>query len=160
MSVPVSPEGQRGHIGVGTKLEYSTNDGGSFTEVARLTEIGDINFGSANEVDVTGYDTTGRVREKIAGFEDAGSLDITGVWIAHESQVALVNNPDLKEVNTWRATLPHSLGVVDFDAYLTGVTITSQLDDRIEFSAELVFSGKPVLTISGDGDGDGDAGDA
>lgn len=136
----------RGYIGIGTKLEYSTDSGSTWVAVARLTEIGDIPVGGeADDVEVTGYDTTGGFREKIKGLKDAGELDLTGVWTAHASQQAIMEQDD---VIGWRITLPNSLGVWTADGYINDFSINPQLDDRIEWSGTLVISGAPALVVS------------
>ena len=147
---------QRGYIGLGTTLEFSEDGGATWTQVARISEIGEIGFGEADKVDVTGYDTSTRVREYIKGLEEPGEIELTGIWTAHESQLAIM---ELDDVITWRITLPHNLGQITLDGYMTGFSINPQIEDRIEWSSTLVISGKPTLTIpNGDGTppGDGD----
>lgn len=155
MSAPVE---QRGYIGLGTTLEYSEDGGMTWTAIARVTEIGDLSFGEADKVEVTGYDTPGRVREYIKGMEEAADIGITGIWTAHPSQQAIMH---LDDVIQWRVTLPHNLGVWEADGYMTGFAINPNIDDRIEWTSTLVVSGTPTLTVGagdGDGDGDGDGG--
>ena len=140
MSVPA----QRGYIGLGTKLAYSEDGGTTWKEVARIAEIGELVFGEADKVDVTGYDTPTRVREYIKGLEEPGEIELTGIWTAHESQLAIM---ELDDVNQWKVTLPNNLGEIELDGYMTGFSINPQREDRIEWSATLVISGKPTLTI-------------
>jgi len=144
MSVPE----QRGYIGLGTKLAYSEDDGATWNEVARIAEIGELVFGEADKVDVTGYDTPTRVREYIKGLEEPGEIELTGIWTAHESQLAIM---ELDDVIPWKITLPHNLGEIKLDGYMTGFSINPQIEDRIEWSATLVISGKPRLTIPDSG---------
>lgn len=145
MSVPA----QRGYIGLGTTLAYSENGGTTWKEVARIAEIGELVFGEADKVDVTGYDTPTRVREFIKGLEEPGEIEITGIWTAHESQLAIM---ELDDVIQWKVTLPNNLGEIELDGYMTGFSINPQIEDRIEWSSTLVISGKPTLTIpNGDG---------
>ena len=136
---------QRGYIGLGTTLSYSTDGGTTWLPVARLTDIGDIGFGEADAVDVTGYDTPTRTREKIKGLEDAGEVDLTGIWTADARQQAVMA---LDDVIKWQIVLPNSLGEIELDGYFTSFTITPQLEDRIEWSGTLVISGKPTLTVT------------
>lgn len=146
MSVPA----QRGYIGLGTKLEYNYGEG--YVELARITEIGEIPLqGDADDVEVTGYDTPTRVREYIKGMEDPGSIDITGVWTAADSQLGVMESD---EVHDWRITLPDSLGTYIIPAYVHGFTLNPQLDDRIEFSFTMRVSGQvlPEGEISDDDD--------
>lgn len=140
MSVPA----QRGYIGLGTKLAYSEDGGTTWKEVARIAEIGELVFGEADKVDVTGYDTPTRVREYIKGLEEPGEIELTGIWTAHESQLAIM---ELDDVIQWKVTLPNNLGEIELDGYMTGFSINPQIEDRIEWSATLVISGKPRLTI-------------
>src|SRR5690606_40563522 len=108
MSVPV----QRGYIGLGTTLAYSEDGGTTWKEVARIAEIGELVFGEADKVDVTGYDTPTRVREFIKGLEEPGEIELTGIWTAHESQLAIM---ELDDVNQWKVTLPNNLGEIELD---------------------------------------------
>lgn len=140
MSVPA----QRGYIGLGTTLAYSEDGGTNWKEVARIAEIGELVFGEADKVDVTGYDTPTRVREYIKGLEEPGEIELTGIWTAHESQLAIM---ELDDVIQWKVTLPNNLGEIELDGYMTGFSINPQIEDRIEWSATLVISGKPRLTI-------------
>lgn len=140
MSVPA----QRGYIGLGTKLAYSEDGGTTWNDIARIAEIGELVFGEADKVDVTGYDTPTRVREFIKGLEEPGEIELTGIWTAHESQLAIM---ELDDVIQWKVTLPNNLGEITLDGYMTGFSINPQREDRIEWSATLVVSGKPVLTI-------------
>jgi len=135
----------RGYIGLGTTLSYSTDNGSTYTAIARISEIGEIGFGEADDVDVTGYDTPTRTREKIKGMEDAGSIDLTGIWTAAASQQAIMA---LDDVIKWKFVFPESMGEIVLDGYITAFQLNPQLDDRIEWSATLVVSGKPTLTVS------------
>ena len=134
----------RGYIGLGTTLSYSTDSGTTWLPIARISEIGDIGFGEADKVEVTGYDTATRAREYIKGMEEAADIDITGIWTADASQIAIMS---LDDVIDWQIVLPDSMGDIEMEGYITNFSINPQLDDRIEFSATLVVSGKPVLTI-------------
>ena len=141
---------ERGYIGLGTKLEYTDDPEGDpveWNEIARLTEIGEIEFGEVDEVDVTGYDTPTRTRETIAGLADAAELDITGVFTADESQAKLEELHGDGTVKTWKVTLPDDIATIEFDAYVANFNITPQLEDRIEFNATLQISGRPELEI-------------
>lgn len=151
----MSVTSQRGYIGLGTKLEYDYGNG--YAELARVSEIGEIPLqGDADDVEVTGYDTPSRVREYIKGMEDPGSIDITGIWTADETQLGVMNSDD---VHNWRITLPNDLGAYIIPAYAHGFMLNPQLDDRIEFSFTLRVAGQVLPEGEGDGDGDGD-GDA
>lgn len=133
MSVP-----QRGFIGLGTTLEYKY--AATFVPLARITEIGEIPLsGEADDVEVTGYDTPTRVREYIAGMEDPGDIDITGVWTADVSQAGVM---DSRDVNDWRITLPNNLGAYIIPGFAHGFKLNPQLDDRIEFSFTLRVAGQ------------------
>lgn len=145
----------RGYIGLGTTLEYSDDDGTTWTEVARLSEIGEIGFGEVDQVEVTGYDSTNRTREYIAGLADPPELEVTGVFTADESHEAVAGFHESGAVIQWRATLPDDVAQITFDAYVANFSVTPQLEDRIEFMATLQASGRPTLTVPAPGDGDG-----
>lgn len=138
---------ERGYIGLGTKLEYSEDDGTTWEEIARLTEIGEISFGETDQVDVTGYDTPTRVRESIAGMADAAEIDITGIFTADESHEKMEELQGTGAVIEWRVTLPDDIAQITFDAYVASFNVTPQLEDRIEFSSSLQVSGRPEMTV-------------
>ena len=135
----------RGYIGLGTKLEYSDDDGTTWVEIARITEIPELSFGDVDQVDVTGYDTPTRVRESIAGMADAADLEITGIFTADDSQMDLEELHGTGAVVEWRATLAEDIAQVTFDAYVSDFSINPQLEDRIEFSATLQTTGRPEI---------------
>lgn len=138
----------RGRIGHGTKLEYKQGVG-QYTEVARLTDIGGLGFGEAEEVDVTGYDSPSRYREYITGLIDTDETTITGVWTAHDSQK---NLPTMQEqVVEWRVTLPGDLGVYTCEGFIRTFELSPPVDDRIEFTATIRWTGKPDLNVGGTG---------
>jgi hypothetical protein len=131
-------------IGYGTILEVDT--GGGFVEIARLTEIGEIDLGEPDDVEITGYDSPDGFKEFIPGLEDGGTLDFTGVYTGVSSQTSLAALR--RSVADWRLTLPDALGQVTFEGYLKGPKLNAPLSDKAEFSGSIKITGKPTLTVS------------
>lgn len=124
-------------IGLATTLGYST--GGGYTNIARLLSIGDVSLGDVDDIPFVCYDSADGFREHLAGIMDAGEFEITGVWTADASQTGL--NALRGVTCDWRITLPEALGVLDFEAYLSGPKIKPNLTDKIEFSATVRVTG-------------------
>lgn len=135
-----------GYIGLGTKVEFSEDSGSSWTAVPLLSEIGEIPIiGEADEVDVTTYDQTGRNRKYIKGLQDTDDIEFTGVWTAHDDQVAVKELGD--SVVDWRITQVDDIAQLTFDGYVSSFTLNPPLDDRQEFMFTVRISGDVTLTV-------------
>jgi len=137
-------------IGHGTLLQ--AGDGGapeSFTTIARLTEIGEVDV-SADDVEITTHDSVNAIREYIRGLVDPGEITFTGVWIADASQQDVFDDVfgGLGANGNFRIVLPASMGQLDFAGYFGGWRLNPQLEDRIEFGGRIKISGAVTLTIS------------
>lgn len=139
-------------IGQGTILAHSS-DGTNFTDIAVLTEIGEFGLGEGDDIDVTSHDSVDGYREFIRGLVDPGEITFTGQWTNDASQELPMTGANTgidtgptTTLDTFRITLPDSLGVWEGEGYWKSFNINPQLDDLLEFTGSIKVSGKPTFT--------------
>lgn len=136
-------------IGQGTLLQYST-DGVTYTTIAELSEIGDVSFGEADDIDVTTHDSPDGHREFIRGLIDAGEISFTGIWEAAASQqtpITRLQTGPTSSLDYIKVIFAGSLGTFTARGYVKNASLNPNLDDKMELSGAIKISGKPVFVI-------------
>lgn len=136
-------------IGQATVLSHST-DGVSYTPVAKLTEIGEYGVGEGDDIDITNHDSPDGFREYARGLVDAGEASFTGIWEGAASQQlpadGILDGPTT-DLDYFRIVSPDSLGTFECRGYWKSFNLNPQLDDVLEFTGAIKFSGKPTFTV-------------
>jgi predicted secreted protein len=109
-----------------------------------------INYSAGGDIiDLSSHDSTDMFREKCAGMRDGGSVTIEfNLDLSDAGQVALWT--DYCDGSLDAYTITYTLGTgaptLGFNAIVNSFDINGPYDDKLSGSAELVISGKPILT--------------
>ena len=136
-------------IGQGTLLQHST-DGSSYTTIGKLTEIGEISLGEADDIEITNFDSVGGYREFMRGLLDAGEISFTANWEAAASQLTAITRLQTGPTSILdyiKVVFPSSLGTWIGRGYFKNASLNPQMDDTLELSGAIKVSGKPVFSI-------------
>ena len=127
---------------IGTKFKIGLN------VVADLSSIGSPSM-STEELDVTTLDSTGGVREFIAGFTDPGEVSISGFFVPGDAgQAAMYAALKSKDLQDFEIIYPASLGASwTFQGYVSAFNVTAETEEAIGFEATIRVSGEPSLNI-------------
>lgn len=137
------------NIGQGTLLQHST-DGVGYTTIAKLTEIGEVSLGEADDIDTTNHQSVDGYREFIRGLLDLGEISFTGLWEAASSQqtaITQLTTGPTGVLDYIRVVFPVSLGTFTGRGYVKAFNLNPQLDDTLEFSGAIKMSGKPTFVV-------------
>jgi len=125
--------------GAGTTISWNG------TTVNEVTSIGDLDT-SADDIEVTDYQSTDGYKEYIQGLKDGGELEIEGNFYPSDTgQSNLISDFNAGTTREVIITLPGSIGTWTFDAYVKGFATQVPLDGKVGFSATLKITGKPVF---------------
>ncbi|WP_250464087.1 MULTISPECIES: phage tail tube protein [unclassified Caballeronia] len=130
----------------GTKLEYKdpSGDNASFAEVANFTDISSFT-GSANLVDVTRLNSTGR--EKKRGMQDWGQVTLAlHVNMTEKSHQALFNARKNGTLLEFKLTLSEGTEI-KFNAHVKDFPIAAKVDQMLTSSVNLEVSGEIEITF-------------
>lgn len=133
-------------LAFGTVLEYSTDNGGTWTAIAGLTNI-DTPSGTTEEVDATAHDSPGGYREFIAGLKDPGEVSIEGYYdpndATHDGSSGLPSLWASGDVVSWRVRSPAhgSNSGVEFDGYVSAFQATFPSDGLMGFTGTIRATG-------------------
>lgn len=133
MSLAFSPRG--------TTISFQTNPSVAF---APLAEIKEINFTGAKYdlADVTNY-SSGNFREWLTTLADSGEVSFTGNYIPSDvSQQSLLAFFNAGTLVSWKVTLPNSLGVITFQAYVQSLEHNLPIDKQATISGKLKITGE------------------
>jgi predicted secreted protein len=109
----------------------------------QLAEIKEINFTGAkfDLADVTNYES-GVFKEWLTTLADSGEVSFTGNYIPTDlSQQALLGFFNTGALIKWQVTLPNSLGVITFSAYVSSLEHNLPLDKEATISGKLKITG-------------------
>lgn len=139
MSDPVA------QFGLGTELRISIAS--VFTPIPYLQSITgpDETF---DTIDVTTHSSVGGYREFITGLADGGELTVTINWAAGETtHQALQDAQTARELTSFQLWWPgyDANNLMDFDAYVTGLSRGSPIDAQITRDLTLKITG-PIDT--------------
>lgn len=115
------------------------------TTVNEVTSIGDLDT-SADDIEVTDYQSTDGYKEFIQGLKDGGELEIEGNFYPSDTgQSNLISDFNAGTTREVIITLPGSIGTWTFDAYVKGFATQTPIDGKVGFTATLKVTGKPVF---------------
>jgi hypothetical protein len=118
--------------------------------IAEISKIGGIEI-TLGTIDVTTLTSADDFREFIGGLFEAGEVPIEGNFIAGDTdgQVALMADQLAKTVQEFVITFPAEITATwSFDALVTKFKVGDYaVGGKLDFSATLKISGKPVLAI-------------
>jgi len=132
----------------GSKLEYSTTEIGSYTQIYGLKTIPDIG-GTPNQIDTTDLDNT-EFETAINGLKPAQQyeFEFNCEQPSAEANIKLVS--DLEDAGTkvyWKLTLANGI-VVSFQSDVRTTINGGSSGDLIGFTMILAPISEPVVTIS------------
>lgn len=95
-------------------------------------------------IDITAHDSPDGFREFIGGLKDGGNVSLTFNYIKTDvGQLELIGNPG--KTGACVITLSDGTTIAGNVVY-GGVSFANPLDNKIECSAELKWSGEPTIT--------------
>lgn len=97
-------------------------------------------------IDVTTHSSVGGYREKITGLADGGELTVTINWHGDEAtHTALQDAQQARELTAFQLKWPEdeisANNLMDFNAYVSGLTRASPIDAQITRDLTLTISG-------------------
>jgi len=135
--------------GVGTLFRRWS--GAAWVNIAEITQISGP--GKTREtIDVTSLDSTGGYREFIAGFRDAGNIQLTMNF--SRSTYELMNDDfESDEVQNYEIVLPDGETTsLEFEGLVTELPLEIVGDDKITNTVTIKVTGQPTIN-SGSGSG-------
>ena len=114
--------------------------------ISDLSSIGSPSI-TQEEIDVTTLDSEGEYREFIAGFKDAGEVNISGFFVPSDiGQAALYQALESSEIVPFEIIYPAALGASwSFEGFVSAYNVNTELEDAIAFDATVRVSGQPKL---------------
>ena len=134
--------------GKGTKLQYSTDSGTTFVDVAQVIDVSPPGQ-SGNSIQATTHDSVGNHHEFIAGLRDGGEVPLSIAYDPEDtaSHAKLEELFDSGEVVTWRVVFPTANNPhLQFDGFVNNFGGATPQDDVITADCGIKVTGKPVLT--------------
>lgn len=132
----------------GSKLEYSTIENGSYTQIYGLKTIPDIG-GTPNQIDTTDLDNT-EFETAINGLKPAQQYDFEFNMENPAAQANIKLASDLEDAGTkayWKLTLANGI-VVSFQSDVKTTINGGSSGDLIGFTMTLAPISEPTVTIS------------
>lgn len=125
----------------GTTVAFTTNPSIAATVLA---EIKDLTFSGAKYdlADVTNYES-GNFREWLTTLADSGECGFTGNYVPSDpSQQQLLGFFNAGTLVTWTITLPNTLGVITFKAFVSSLEHAFPLDKEATITVKLKITGE------------------
>lgn len=117
--------------------------------VAEITEIGEVSV-TADDIDVTNYDSDDEYKEYVQGLRDGGEITISGNFIVNDAngQLGLKADFEAGTVQSFELAFPNAAASSwEFSAIVTGFGETQPIGDKIGFTATMRVTGKPTLIL-------------
>lgn len=139
-----------GEIGYGASLSYSATEGGSYTEVAYLTDVKPPPL-TKTRVDTYNHDSPDRTKEKRPGARDPGEIEAKALLDADQLETLYALEADDRTERWWKVALPVADGHTlpsrwVGKGFLADIMETTPLDDKTEVDFKIVMSGKCTYT--------------
>lgn len=136
-----------GEIGFGTAVGYGDTEGGSFTDVAEMTDVTMPSI-EVNDVDVTHHGLTEKFRDFTPGLGTAGEIEFKILFDKTE-QAALYAL--IRTTKWWRVNFPLAEGESTASnwkaqGYLKSIQNMNPLDDKMEATMKIKLRNKPTFT--------------
>ena len=135
--------------GVGTLFRRWS--GTAWVNIAEITQISGP--GKTREtIDVTSLDSTGGYREFIAGFRDAGNIQLT-INFSRSTYELMNDDFESDEVQNYEIVLPDGETTsLEFEGLVTELPLEIVGDDKITNTVTIKVTGQPTIN-SGSGSG-------
>ena len=133
--------------GVGTQFLRGDTDSSS-TGYTAIAEVNSITGPTKTRafIDVTSLDSTGGYREFITSFRDAGEVTLE-MNFTRDGYVLINSDFESEGSQPFRIILPDTGNTqLDFDAYVTDISMAIPLDDKVTSSVTLKVTGLVTLT--------------
>ena len=119
--------------------------------VAKLKNIGTPEL-TADSIDVTTHDSSGNIKQFVAGLLDAGSVPIDGFFDETDTagQQAMFTDAAARATRQVIITGPSSAFTITFNAFITAIKLIgdSPVDGQIPFSATIKVASAPVYAVT------------
>lgn len=133
--------------GVGTLFQRSSTLEGTYTTIAEVNSITGPGM-SKDTIDVTSLDSTDGYREFIAGFKNAGTVQLS-MNFTNRSYVQAKADFDSDNVVYYRIVFPDAaVTVITFAGLVTELPITVPTDDKVTLDVTIQITG-PTNVDSG-----------
>ena len=132
--------------GVGTAFKRSNMASTpAFTSIAEVNSISGPSM-SRDTIDVTSLDSTGGYREFIAGFRDAGTIQLN-VNFTIAGYNSLKDDFESDSARDYQIVLPDAGATTfEFAALVTEIPLEIPMDDKITMSVTLKITGQVILS--------------
>lgn len=114
--------------------------------VGSLKSIGGLKL-SAETIDLSTMDSPDNYKEYTAGMKDGGEISLSGLFdFADGGQVALYEAFEAGTAQGCEIVFPAAMGCMwRFNAVVTAVETSAELDDAVSWECTLKVTGKPTL---------------
>ena len=129
--------------GVGTKLEYSTDGGTTYTALAQVLNIGGPGM-TKDTIDTTALDTADGYRTFIGGFKNPGTLTFTANFEKTQYNT-LKGQFEGDTLVNYKLTTPDG-STFEFIGLVTEMPLTVPTDDKITMDVTIQISGTVTFT--------------
>jgi predicted secreted protein len=126
--------------GVGTLFQRSATINGVYATIAEVNSITGPGM-SKDTIDVTSLDSTDGYREFIAGFKNAGTVQLS-MNFTNRSYLAMKADFDSDNVVYYRIVFPDTaVTVISFTGLVTELPITVPTDDKVTMDVTIQITG-------------------
>lgn len=128
----------------GTGTDFTWNS----VEVVEVNTVGDIDL-TSDDIEVTHYKSDDGYKEYIQGLRDGGEIAVEGNFIPSDAgQASLIADFNTGVKRTFLVTLPNTdASTWSGSAYVKGFTTSTEINDKIMFTATIKLTGKPTFTV-------------
>ena len=129
----------------GTKLEIVKESPATNVEIGKISSIGEIGFGEAEEIDVTPLNTGDGYRKYIQGLKDLGTISISGFHDATDAgqtelRALVASGAEAK----FQVTFPDESSIA-FAGFVKKYNFAeTSVNAALSFSVDIRCTGKPT----------------
>lgn len=138
-------------LGKGALLKMAAADGTTFATIAELRSVPFPQL-QGSRLDVTTHDTSGYVRQYVAGLDDLPAVRFQCNWLpnnpTHDELTGLLYVQRSKEIRNFKLQLPPNVTptkVFSFQAQITTFNPTVPIDNVMQIEVELQPNAAPTI---------------
>jgi predicted secreted protein len=138
-------------LGKGALLKMAATDGTTFATIAELRSVPFPQL-VGSRLDVTTHDTSGFVRQYVAGLDDLPAIRFQINWLpanaTHDETTGLLSVQRDKSIRNWKLQLPAAVTptkVFSFQAQITTFNPTVPIDNVMQVEIELQPNAAPTI---------------
>jgi predicted secreted protein len=128
-------------IGCGTTITGQTT-----TAILKVTKAS-IDYGKADKLDITDFESADNTKEFELGMDDPGEITLDIIYDKTNNE-KLVNAKSARTLDTWTVTYPDGSTDV-FQAYITDVTKEVPVADKMTQTVVMAKTGATTFTKGG-----------